>query len=309
MVIGTNKETTRDRVRDQRIDRIVELVAPEALLGEWPLGEERAKAVVRGREEVVAVLDRSDDRLLVVVGPCSVHDPAAALDYAQRLAEKAEELERRPADRDARLLREAAHHDRLEGADQRPPPRRLGRRQRRPAHSAHAAARGARPRPAGRLRVPRPDHPAVHLRRGRLGRDRRAHDREPDPPPARLRPLDADRVQEPHRRQRPGRGRRGSRRRGAARLRGHRRHRRAGDPPHHRQPRRPRDPARRQGGSQLRRCGRRRRAREAARRRAARAAGDRRLPRQQRQGSRRARPRRRWRWRPRSRPATGRSSG
>ncbi len=92
MVIGTNKETTRDRVRDQRIDRIVELVAPEALLGEWPLGEERAKAVVRGREEVVAVLDRSDDRLLVVVGPCSVHDPAAALDYAQRLSEKAEEL-------------------------------------------------------------------------------------------------------------------------------------------------------------------------------------------------------------------------
>ena len=46
------------------------------------------KAVVRGREEVVSVLDRSDDRLLVVVGPCSVHDPVAALDYAQRLSEK-----------------------------------------------------------------------------------------------------------------------------------------------------------------------------------------------------------------------------
>ena len=92
MSIGTNKEATRDRVRDQRIARVVELVAPEALLGEWPLREERAKAVVRGREEVVAVLDRSDDRLLVVVGPCSVHDPVAALDYAQRLSEKAEEL-------------------------------------------------------------------------------------------------------------------------------------------------------------------------------------------------------------------------
>jgi 3-deoxy-7-phosphoheptulonate synthase len=92
MAIGTNKETTRDRVRDQRIDRVVELVAPRALLGEWPLGEKRAKAVVRGREEVVAVLDRSDDRLLVVVGPCSVHDPVAALDYAQRLSEKAEKL-------------------------------------------------------------------------------------------------------------------------------------------------------------------------------------------------------------------------
>jgi 3-deoxy-7-phosphoheptulonate synthase len=92
MAIGTNKEATRNRVSDQRIERIVELVAPKALLGELPLGEERARAVVRGREEVVAVLDRDDDRLLVVVGPCSVHDPVAALDYAQRLSGKAGEL-------------------------------------------------------------------------------------------------------------------------------------------------------------------------------------------------------------------------
>src|SRR6478609_2992779 len=92
MVIGTNKEATRDHVRDQRIDRIVELVSPASLLGDLALGEERAKAVVRGREEVVAVLDGSDDRLLVVVGPCSVHDVAAALDYGQRLAEQAREL-------------------------------------------------------------------------------------------------------------------------------------------------------------------------------------------------------------------------
>ena len=53
-----------------------------SLLGDLPLGEERAKAVVRGREEVVDVLDGSDDRLLVVVGPCSVHDVDAALEYA-----------------------------------------------------------------------------------------------------------------------------------------------------------------------------------------------------------------------------------
>jgi 3-deoxy-7-phosphoheptulonate synthase len=92
MVIGTNKEATRDRVRDQRIDRIVELAPPATLLSERPLSEERAKAVVRGREEVVAVLDGSDDRLLVVVGPCSVHDVAAALDYAHRLSETAKDL-------------------------------------------------------------------------------------------------------------------------------------------------------------------------------------------------------------------------
>jgi 3-deoxy-7-phosphoheptulonate synthase len=86
MMIGMQGET-RDRVRDQRIERIEELVSPARLLEELPLGEERGKAVVRGRGEVGNVLDGTDDRVLVVVGPCSVHDPAAALEYAGRLAE------------------------------------------------------------------------------------------------------------------------------------------------------------------------------------------------------------------------------
>ncbi len=91
MVIGMQGET-RDRVRDQRIERIEELVSPQGLLGDLPLGEEREQAVVRGRGEVGNVLDGSDDRVLVVVGPCSVHDPVAALDYAGRLAELTREL-------------------------------------------------------------------------------------------------------------------------------------------------------------------------------------------------------------------------
>jgi 3-deoxy-7-phosphoheptulonate synthase len=90
MMIGMQGET-RDRVRDQRIDRIVELVSPASLLEDLPLGAEREAAVVRGRGEVAEVLDRRDDRLLVVVGPCSVHDTGAALDYADRLAEAAGE--------------------------------------------------------------------------------------------------------------------------------------------------------------------------------------------------------------------------
>ena len=121
-------------------------------------------------------------------------------------AATAAEMRAGPLHRDARVLREAAHHHRLEGHDQRPPPRRLGRREQRPAHGARPAARGARPGSARGLRVPRPDHPAVHLRRRGLGRDRRAHDREPDPPPARLRPVDAGGLQEPHGRQRAGGG-------------------------------------------------------------------------------------------------------
>jgi 3-deoxy-7-phosphoheptulonate synthase len=91
MVIGMKGET-RDRVRDQRIERIEELVSPQMLLEELPLGADREGAVVRGRGEVGNVLDGTDDRVLVVVGPCSVHDPEAALEYAGRLAEQARKL-------------------------------------------------------------------------------------------------------------------------------------------------------------------------------------------------------------------------
>ncbi len=91
MMIGMQGET-RDRVRDQRIERIEELASPAQLLADLPLGEEREKAVVRGRGEVGNVLDGTDERVLVVVGPCSVHDPEAALDYAGRLAELSRRL-------------------------------------------------------------------------------------------------------------------------------------------------------------------------------------------------------------------------
>ncbi len=87
-MIGMQGET-RDRVREQRIERVVELVSPAALLGDLPLDDEREQAVVRGRLEVEKVLMGEDDRLLVVVGPCSVHDVDAALDYAGRLADAA----------------------------------------------------------------------------------------------------------------------------------------------------------------------------------------------------------------------------
>jgi 3-deoxy-7-phosphoheptulonate synthase len=92
MMIGMTRGEALDRVRDQRIARIEELVPPAKLLGDLPLGDEREKAVVRGRGEVGNVLDRSDDRLLVVVGPCSVHDVEAALDYAGGLAKAAQGL-------------------------------------------------------------------------------------------------------------------------------------------------------------------------------------------------------------------------
>ena len=74
------------RTRDTRIVGYEPLLSPAALLEELPLSEAAAGIVEQTRAEVRAVLDGSDDRLLVVAGPCSVHDPAAALDYAGRLA-------------------------------------------------------------------------------------------------------------------------------------------------------------------------------------------------------------------------------
>jgi 3-deoxy-7-phosphoheptulonate synthase len=59
---------------------------------ELPLDEAQTQTVARGREEVDAIVCGRDPRLLVVVGPCSIHDPIAALDYAGRLAEQAKRL-------------------------------------------------------------------------------------------------------------------------------------------------------------------------------------------------------------------------
>ncbi|MBM3666572.1 MAG: 3-deoxy-7-phosphoheptulonate synthase [Actinobacteria bacterium] len=85
--------TSREgKVRDQRIERVVELISPAQILEELPLSAEQEDMVVAHRSEVARILDREDDRLLVVVGPCSVHDVDAALEYAQRLSARADEL-------------------------------------------------------------------------------------------------------------------------------------------------------------------------------------------------------------------------
>jgi len=81
-----------DRVRDTRIGQVRPLVSPALLRDELPLSAGAADVVVAGRDAVTGVLTGADDRLLVVVGPCSVHDPVAALDYAHRLAKQAAEV-------------------------------------------------------------------------------------------------------------------------------------------------------------------------------------------------------------------------
>ncbi|WP_299564355.1 3-deoxy-7-phosphoheptulonate synthase [uncultured Mycolicibacterium sp.] len=84
---ATPPVTSNRRIRSYR-----EIPTPREVLAEFPLGARRAERVMRDREEIADILAGRDHRLLVVVGPCSVHDPVAALDYASRLAKVAEEL-------------------------------------------------------------------------------------------------------------------------------------------------------------------------------------------------------------------------
>jgi 3-deoxy-7-phosphoheptulonate synthase len=79
-------------IRDARIEQVVPLTTPALLLHDYPLTPEQEQFVISSRREIAAILDREDPRLLVVAGPCSVHDPEAALDYARRLRDLAAEL-------------------------------------------------------------------------------------------------------------------------------------------------------------------------------------------------------------------------
>jgi len=73
------------KTRDLRVEGYRPLIPPAILLDELPLSEAGSRTVASAREELVRILDREDDRLIVVVGPCSVHDVDAAMEYARRL--------------------------------------------------------------------------------------------------------------------------------------------------------------------------------------------------------------------------------
>jgi 3-deoxy-7-phosphoheptulonate synthase len=80
------------RTDDLRIKEIKELLAPEVIRDEFPTTERAAQVTYETRHEIHRVLHGADDRLLVIIGPCSIHDPKAALDYAHRLETERESL-------------------------------------------------------------------------------------------------------------------------------------------------------------------------------------------------------------------------
>jgi len=72
---------------DVRIQSIKELLPPVALLERFPLTEQASKTVFNARQAIHNILNGNDDRLLVIIGPCSIHDPKAAKEYGQKLLE------------------------------------------------------------------------------------------------------------------------------------------------------------------------------------------------------------------------------
>jgi 3-deoxy-7-phosphoheptulonate synthase len=80
------------RTDDVRISQLKPLIPPAILMEEVPISEAVSSLVSRTREDVAKVLAGQDPRLVVIVGPCSIHDPEAGLDYGRRLAGLAAEV-------------------------------------------------------------------------------------------------------------------------------------------------------------------------------------------------------------------------
>jgi 3-deoxy-7-phosphoheptulonate synthase len=78
------------RTSDLRIESYRPLLPPAILLEELPLTEQGVETVARGRQDVARILRGEDDRLILIVGPCSIHDPDAGLEYGRRLQKLAD---------------------------------------------------------------------------------------------------------------------------------------------------------------------------------------------------------------------------
>lgn len=79
-------------IDDVRIREIKELAPPAHVLREFPASEKAAQTTFAARAAIHRILHGQDDRLLVIIGPCSIHDTQAAMEYAARLKEQAERL-------------------------------------------------------------------------------------------------------------------------------------------------------------------------------------------------------------------------
>ena len=80
-------------IQNCHVEKLTPIATPQKVKTELPTSEKSVSTVLKGRETVKRILQRQDPRLLVIVGPCSIHEPQEAIEYAQRLNQLRKELE------------------------------------------------------------------------------------------------------------------------------------------------------------------------------------------------------------------------
>ncbi|MDJ0570819.1 MAG: 3-deoxy-7-phosphoheptulonate synthase [Pleurocapsa sp. MO_192.B19] len=80
-------------VQNCHVQKSTPLATPQAIKAKLPISEKSLKTVLKGRDTVKRILQKRDPRLLAIVGPCSIHNPEEALEYAQKLNKLRQELE------------------------------------------------------------------------------------------------------------------------------------------------------------------------------------------------------------------------
>ena len=83
---------TEQRIENLNIISCTRLITPRELKERLPISERATQSVIHGRETLKQILEREDNRLFIVVGPCSIHDPKAAIVYGKRLKSLAEKV-------------------------------------------------------------------------------------------------------------------------------------------------------------------------------------------------------------------------
>ncbi len=73
------------QINDVNVESIIALTAPSVILSEFPASEQTRNSVVRGRREIENILTGEDKRLMVIAGPCSIHDTEAAMEYGRKM--------------------------------------------------------------------------------------------------------------------------------------------------------------------------------------------------------------------------------
>ena len=90
--MNSRRSPLENQLDNVNVEQMTEIPSPDEVNERIPLTDAAAGTVLTGRNALRAILDRKDPRLFVVVGPCSIHDPVAALDYARRLKRLADEV-------------------------------------------------------------------------------------------------------------------------------------------------------------------------------------------------------------------------